>query len=205
MDYTWKELLTRLGLEARPQTGYVDMLAQDSIRANNGIPLDNWYRVNKYDTDFNRPIKNRPQMKVSIPNRELLISKDKFSEQPQFFKDYVLDRTNITRNLDIQNLQRYLDNKGISLRGSGWISDTNLPTEYYQVPRNNIYTNTNFRFPKTTLKMIGEKLMDVPGVKPSLNLMQRATIPTMIYQGLSQPTARDEDYFLEGGIKYYGD
>ena len=205
MDYTWKELLTRLGLEARPQTGYVDMLAQDSIRANNGIPLDNWYRVNKYDTDFNRPIKGRPQIKVSIPNRELLISKGKFSEQPQFFKDYVSNRTRIARDLDIQRLQPYLEDRGISLKGSGWIDNTNLPTEYYQVPRSNIHTYSKFKIPTTTIKMIGEKLMNVPGVRPSLNLMQRVAVPTMIYQGLSQPTARDEDYFLEGGIKYYGD
>ena len=58
------------------------------------------------------------------------------------------------------------------------------------------------RVPTQSIGMIGRKLMDVPGVRPSLNLMQRATIPLMIYQGLSQPTARDEDYFLKGGIEY---
>lgn len=202
MDYTWGELLTRLGLEAQPQTGYVDMLAQDTARLNNGIPIDDWYRVNKYDTDFNRPIKGRPQVKVSIPNRELLVSKGKFSEQPQFFKDYVLNRTRIARDLDIQRLQPYLEDRGIPLKGMGWIGNTNLPTEYYQVPRNNIHTYSKFKIPTTTIKMIGQKLMGYPLVRNGINFANRATIPTMIYQGLSQPVARDEDYFLQGGVEY---
>lgn len=38
--------------------------------------------------------------------------------------------------------------------------------------------------------------------KFGLGLAERATIPLAIYQGLSQPTSRDEDYFLKGGIEY---
>jgi len=213
-DYTWLELLRRLGLEARPHSGYIDTLAQDVLKSKYGIN-DDWYRVNKYDTDFNRPIKSRPQVKVSIPNRELMIADGKFSMQPEFLKNYILNRANVIRDYNPQQLVNFMKKNNMRPYFGGWVKEPGMPTEYYRVPLNNISRYSKFRFPSETLGMIGEKFMATPGVKPTLNFLGRASIPLAIYEGLNSPLSDEEEVMnnynavrglpLQGGIKYYGE
>lgn len=71
------------------------------------------------------------------------------------------------------------------------------------------------RIPTQTLSMIGEKIMATPGVKPTLDFLGRASIPSMIYKGLNSPLSDEQEVMnnynavrglpLQGGIKYYGE
>lgn len=202
MNYTWKELLTRLGLEARPQIGYFNIPhTVQNMYPNGDVPTI----VGK-----NRPIvpldKIQEWGKVGFPNRDLMInSAGGYNEQSKYFKQ-ILSRLNpLTENFTTpKQVVDFLEKQGAIKDIAGIIEQANAPNnpELFHVNTRNFSAPRPFKFPSETMSMIGQKLMATPGVRPSLNFMQKATIPFMIYQGLSQPTARDEDYFLKGGIEY---
>lgn len=203
-DYTWLELLRRLGLEARPQIGYFNIPHTVQKMYQNG---DVTTMVGK-----NRPIvpldKIQEWGKVGFPNRDLMInSAGGYNEQSKYFKQ-ILSRLNpLTENFTTpKQVVDFLEKQGMAgIKDiGGIIEQVNAPNnpELFHVNTRNFSAPRPFKFPNQTIGMIGQKLMATPGVRPSLNFMQRATIPLMIYQGLSQPTARDEDYFLKGGIEY---
>lgn len=216
-DYTWLELLRRLGLEARPQIGYFNIprTVQD-MYPNGDVPT----MVGK-----NRPIvpsdKIKEWGKVGFPNRDLMInSAGGYNKQSEYFKQ-ILNRLNpLTKNFTTpKQVVDFLEKQGMAgIRDIGGIIEQvgapNNP-ELFHVNTKNFSAPRSFKFPTQTLGMMGEKIIATPGVKPTLNFLGRASIPLAIYEGLNSPLSDEQEVMnnynavrglpLQGGIKYYGE
>lgn len=210
-DNSWRNLLRNLWGEMNPTTLYhnssgrfdkfnLDHIGYHGQNSGRGAYLsNNPERARNYGKFTNKFFLNSNAN--LIPEHEALQMLD-YTEHPWFTKDGIL-----SSEMAKDRFNKYLSQKGYTgyKNNMGW----ETPTYDYVIfnenslkPANTPWQRVVNRIPTQSIRMIGEKLMDAPGVRPSLNLMQRATMPLMIYQGLSQPTARDEDYFLKGGIEY---
>jgi len=210
-DNSWRNLLRNLWGEINPTTLYhnssgrfnkfdLDHIGYHGQNSGRGAYLsNNPERARNYGRLANKFYLNSNA--TLIPEHEALQMLD-YTEHPWFTKDGIL-----SNEMAKDRFNKYLSQKGYTgyKNNLGW----ETPTYDYVIfnenslkPANTPLQRILSRVPTQSIGMIGRKLMDVPGVRPSLNLMQRATIPLMIYQGLSQPTTRDEDYFLKGGIEY---
>lgn len=123
------------------------------------------------------------------------------SELPFFSKDGMQRDT----TEQAKRISEYLNKKGyageIAKRGKDKFDIVVFNSDLLK-PANTLWQRFVNRIPTQTISTIGQKLMGYPLVRGGLNFINRATVPTMIYQGLSQPVAKDEDYFLKGGVEY---
>lgn len=215
-DYTWRELSKLLFYEMNPQTGYTDMLSNQHLRSKYNIPDNGYEVVHRYDTDFNR-YKNRPQIKVNIPNQNLLINGEDFrvGAQPQFYQDYIKSRLGNLYDPEMElgsaskRLKLVSPNNKNLLRTWGVSYGRN--NDFFKIPMENIKRTTTpwqrftNRIPTDTMGMMANKFMGYPLVRYGSSLLGRASVPLMIWEGLNSPVARDEDMLpqiLEGGIEY---
>lgn len=157
MDWTWKELLTRLGLEALPQTGYYY------------APRPNpWFIESKYITkgipmvgaEFVKDLQ-----KIGFPNRELMLNiNGGFNEQPSFLQRLLSRRNPLTTQLrDSSHIIEMAKKLGLydSIEGS-ILPGNNIYAEDYVVPDEFTFKPTKFKMPTKTLRMMGEKIMRSP-------------------------------------------
>lgn len=117
--------------------------------------------------------------------------------------DYGIDYRYGTPSFSQEGLHRMQAGKRIGLNY--------IPTDvYYDLRRTDEITNKFAPY--------NNRVIPTPWRTPSLptvmefgnRLLNRTSVPLMIYEGLSQPVARDEDMLpsdliLEGGIKYFGE
>lgn len=207
-DYTWQELFRRLGLEARPQTGYYYKPEPNPF----GVPNNTFIFKNK-------PIIDAKQLKdigtIGFPNRDLLLAPGGFDKQSKFVQDLLTRRNPLTKHL--KNISPFLESKNMMWDFPGAIApiDTPLNKEAYLVEDEYLHKPTKYKIPTQTLRMMGSKLMATPGVKPTLKFLGRTAIPLAILDGLTSPASNDIEGMnnynavrglpLQGGIKYYGD
>ena len=157
MDYTWKELLTRLGLEAQPQIGYYytpqpHPWFSGSKYITKGIPL--------IGAEFAKDMQ-----RVGFPNRELMLNVNGgFNEQPSFLQQLLSRRNPLTTQLkDSSHIMDMAKKLGLydSIEGS-ILPGGNVFAEDYSVPNEMTFKPTRFKMPTKTLRMMGEKIMSSP-------------------------------------------
>ena len=157
-DYTWQELFRRLGLEARPQTGYYYK------------PVPNPWGAPDYTYIF----KNRPIMEVGdlkdigttgFPNRELLLHSDGFKDQSKFVQDLLARRSPLTKHL--KNVAPFIGSQGLIKDFPGVIisGDSELNKESYLIQDKYLHKPTKYKIPSQTLKMMGNKISNSPLTK----------------------------------------
>lgn len=96
-----------------------------------------------------------------------------------------------------KNMANFLDKKGIA--GTTDKIRYNTASEYV------VYDPNKLSPANTPMQRIANRFFNPEAIRYGSRLFNRASIPYLIYQGLSQPVARDEDMLLKGGIKYYGE
>lgn len=157
-DYTWQELFRRLGLEARPQTGYYYKPEPNPF----GVPNNTFIFKNK-------PIVDAKQLKdigtIGFPNRDLLLSPGGFDKQSKFVQDLLARRNPLTKHL--KNISPFLESKNMMWDFPGAIApiDTPLNKEAYLVENEYLHKPTKYKIPSQTLKMMGDKIGSAPLTK----------------------------------------
>lgn len=111
-------------------------------------------------------------------------------------------RSGWVRELFGKNMADFLDRKGIT--GTSNKLGFNDASEYV------IYDPDKLAPANTLPQRIANRFFNRNAIRYGSQLANRLMLPLAIYDGLSQPVARDEEMLpsplrLEGGIKYYGE
>lgn len=207
-DYTWQELFRRLGLEARPQTGYYYKSQPNPW----GVPNNTLVFKNKplMSTEFLKDVEP-----IGFPNRELLLYGGGYDKQPKFVQDLLTRRNPLTKHL--KNISPFLESKNMMWDFPGTMTKgpNSINKEIYLIENEYLHKPMKYKVPTQTLGMMGSKIMTTPGVKPTLKFLGRTAIPLAILDGLTSPVSNDIEGMnnynaikglpLQGGIKYYGE
>lgn len=157
-DYTWQELFRRLGLEARPQTGYYYKPEPNPF----GVPNNTFIFKNK-------PIIDAKQLKdigtIGFPNRDLLLAPGGVENQSRFVQDLLLKRNPLIKH--VKDIGPYMERQGLIWDFPGAIApiDTPLNKEAYLVENEYLHKPAKYKIPSQTLKMMGNKIGSAPLTK----------------------------------------